>query len=832
MDRVRRSGTLLVLVFSVAMSVPSRSAEPVRSAGSGQRESILPQEAWLNPPLDVRPIARWWWPGGSVEPGPIQQHVAQIARAGFGGVELQPLLLGLGADDLAADANLRTVGRSAFFARVATAAQAAHQSGLRFDLTLGSGWPGGLPIPVAESERQLLMAVQSVSGPSKHPGSLPPAPDQSYRGSVEWVLDVLGPPDPEVRRVAVLAAPVLGRRDGIPLLGPALDLRAHLQGDRLDWRVPEGDWKVFVLYANSTGHFVMGGAYPGEEAEALVVDHLSRRGADALLKGYGDPAVKAVAPGRLNGIFVDSFELMGELPYTEGFARAFQERVGYDLTPHLPILFMRGGESKYAEMMDFWGRAGGPRFAYVNPEEGARIREDYEAVRQALFEEAFIGRFVRWSKAHKLTLRLQAHGGYGDYLDTYALADIPESEGLFGGGSFDFMKLASSAAHVAGHRWASSEAFITLRLYGRHLSNLEMRLLAGRAYSAGINQLVFHGVPYPYQRADGAAWYPFSGGFGRILAGPLPMSSDLDVEKLGTLPPLTRLLGRLSLAMSQGKPATDVAWLKAEPQHPDAASLEWGRVDPRAGESAVTAILRARGLTYDRVSRRMLAKARPLTGGRFQIGAQVYQGLLLDSVPAANQPLVAAVGSLVKSGTPVMGLGALPTRALGWKDAVPRDRRIRQAVAEWAGQVIRVDPTKNLEQVLEREVRPPLFGPRSGEQFGFSMERRTTPAGDLALIFNESWSPVDAVLTLKRSGTKLTVWDPVTGNRRILAETPRQGQEFTIALKPAESLIVSLGYEDTIEEPQLQKSVQSNESFQGSERTVAPEETRKRVSGG
>ena len=796
-------GALVALISGMMIPWPSRSAQEglaqPKARAARSFGSILPIKAWQKPPLAVRPIARWWWPGGSVEPVRLREHAAQIAAAGFGGVEVQPLLLGLGADDLAADADLRTVGTSGFYARLGAAEKAARHAGLRFDLTMGSGWPGGLPVSAAASERQLLMAVQSVSGPIQHSGSLPPAPDQSYRDSVEWVLDVLGPPDPEVRRVAILAAPVLGTRDGIPVLGPALDLSEKLKGDRLEWRVPEGDWQVFVLYANSTGHFVMGGAYPGKEAEALVVDHLSRRGADALLTGYGDPAVKAVAPDRLDGIFVDSFELMGELPYTEGFARTFRERIGYELTPHLPILFMRGGESKYAEMMDFWGRTGGPRFAYANPEEGARIREDYESVRQALFEEAFIGRFVDWSNAHKLTLRLQAHGGYGDYLDTYALADIPESEGLFGGGSFDFMKLASSAAHVAGRRWASSEAFITLRLYGRHLSDLEMRLLAGRAYSAGINQLVFHGVPYPYERADGAAWYPFSGGFGRILAGPLPMSSDLNVEKLGTLSPLTEFLGRLSLAMSQGKPATDVAWLKAEPHYPDAASLEWGRVDPREGESAVTAILRARGLTYDRVSRRMLGTARPLAGGGFQIGAQVYQALLLDSVPAANQPLVEAVGLLLKSGTPVMGLGALPTRALGWNDAEPRDRRVRQAVAAWAGQVVGVDPTKNLEAVLEGQVRPALFGPRSGERFSFSMERRTTPAGDLALIFNESWSSVEAAFTLQRSGTKLMVWDPATGARQTLAERPREGQEFTIALKPAQSLIVSLGQDDEVE---------------------------------
>ena len=71
------------------------------------------------------------------------------------------------------------------------------------------------------------------------------------------------------------------------------------------------------------------------------------------------------------------------------------------------------------------------------------------------------------------------------------------------------------SAHVADRRFASSESFITLRLFGTRLSREEMRLLAGRAYSAGINRLAFHGVPYPHTRFDGEVWYPFSGGFGR-----------------------------------------------------------------------------------------------------------------------------------------------------------------------------------------------------------------------------------------------------------------------------------------------------------------------------
>jgi hypothetical protein len=48
------------------------------------------------------------------------------------------------------------------------------------------------------------MGTIDVDGPRRFSGRLPDAPDQSYRQAVEWVLDVLGPPDFDVRIVAVL----------------------------------------------------------------------------------------------------------------------------------------------------------------------------------------------------------------------------------------------------------------------------------------------------------------------------------------------------------------------------------------------------------------------------------------------------------------------------------------------------------------------------------------------------------------------------------------------------------------------------------------------------
>lgn len=752
---------------------------------------LIPQGAWENPPLAFRPVARWWWPGGSVEADAVREQLSEIEAAGFGAVELQPLLLGMGETDLLADPLLRSVGLESFRKSVALAANEASKRGLGFDLTLGSGWPGGLPTEKLNAERQLLMASRDVEGPTRFVGPLPEVPDQSYRSAVEWALDVLGPRDHDVERVALLAARLGPERDGVPTLAEVRELTTTGEGDQSAWRLPKGDWRIFAFYENSTEHFVMGGAYPGAEADARVVDHLSNRGADALLQGYAAPVLATLAPGQLREIFVDSFELMGELPFTGDFLDSFETMTGYSLVPHLPLVFRVGGESKYAEMMDFFGTSGGARYRAAEPERAQRIREDYEWVRERLFEERFIERLRGFAHQHGAALRLQAHGGYGDYLDVYALADVPEAEGLFGGGSYDFLKLAASAAHVAGRKWASSESFITMRLFGRRLSEDEMRLLAGRAYSAGINRLAYHGVSYPYTRADGDPWFPFPGGFGRILAGPFPMSSDIDSEFLAELPAFNRFVSRLSLAMSQGEASADLAWLRSEGVYPDSPSFQIGSVDAHEGESAETQALRARGLVHDRVSRRMLASAR-VEEDEIRIGQARYRALLLDPIDVAEPELVETLAGIAEAGFPVLALGALPERAPGLRNARTRDARVRAARKQLDRHVIHVRGKAELKTLLARHVRGSLIEPEAGSELNVSLARRRSPAGEILLVVNESWSPTKARLRFSTGGAELVRWDPWNGERKTLRKRVRAGEVVEVSLGVAESLVLTL----------------------------------------
>jgi hypothetical protein len=413
-------------------------------------------------------------------------------------------------------------------------------------------------------------------------------------------------------------------------------------------------------------------------------------------------------------------------------------------------------------------------------------------VREALFREQFLGTFVRLAKRHGVGIRLQAHGGFADYLDAYAMADVPESEGLFAGGSTDFLKLASSAAHVAGRRLASSESFITLRFYGHQLEPRELDLLAGRAFSAGINHIVHHGVPYRYQRSDGGRWYPFIGGFGRILAGPLPMTTWFRGALWDALSDINERLSRLSFTMQQGEHVADLAWLQPEGEFPDAPSFELGRVDPHEGESVGSRALRERGLVYDRVSREQLRGAR-IESGSLRVGAARYRALLLDPMHAAEPELVQRVLAAARAGIPVLAIGALPTRAPGLADAQARDSAVRESVAQLQAAVMRIPGEEGLAEALrELELEGPLVA-ASGKALRFSVDHRRTRDEHVLLVFNESWSTTRQTLRLNVGGGDVVIWDPRTGEKRGLA-VPREGaRTFEMALEPAQSIILTVG---------------------------------------
>jgi hypothetical protein len=109
---------------------------------------------------------RWWWFGPSVTRPELERELTAMAEAGLSGVEVAyvyPL----------ATATAQ-FGSDAFLADLRFAAERARDLGLRFDLTLGSGWSfGGPHISPELAARQLHWERREIGpGPVRRSGGL------------------------------------------------------------------------------------------------------------------------------------------------------------------------------------------------------------------------------------------------------------------------------------------------------------------------------------------------------------------------------------------------------------------------------------------------------------------------------------------------------------------------------------------------------------------------------------------------------------------------------------------------------------------------------------
>ena len=103
-------------------------------------------------------MMRWWWFGPEVSRADIERDLSTMAAAGIGGVEVSyvyPLV-----------EHPTRLGSDEFLADLAFAADVAERLGLRFDVTLGSGWSFGGPHIGAEHAARRLRWERREIGPA------------------------------------------------------------------------------------------------------------------------------------------------------------------------------------------------------------------------------------------------------------------------------------------------------------------------------------------------------------------------------------------------------------------------------------------------------------------------------------------------------------------------------------------------------------------------------------------------------------------------------------------------------------------------------------------
>ena len=480
-----RSGSAIAVVLLVVGLLNSANA-----AGIDQLRREFEQ-----PPEDARIMMRWWWFGPSVTKAELERELRMMKEGGIGGVEIQPVYPLLPDDPVNGIKNLPYLSDE-FLDMLKFASQKAKELGMRFDLTLGSGWSfGGAKTPIAEAAGQLRVERVKLNDTTKRV------------------------PIPSMIPAEKLLGVFLSTGRNTMAESDLVELTQNHDGNV--W-LPNDAVGGEVLFFIS-GKSGMQVKRPAFGAEGYVLNHLDKPSVDNYLRNTGDRLFQAFDKSDVPySVFCDSLEVYNQ-DWTGDFLEEFQKRRGYDLRPYLPGLVMDIGP-KTPEIRYDWGRT---------------ITE--------LFNERFMIPMHNWSKQNGTRFRIQGYGLPPAAISSNERADISDGEGA----QWKVVRAArwaSSANHIYGRNITSSETWTWLHSPVFRATPLDMKAEADIHFLQGINQLIGHGWGYTPPQVEYPGWRFYAAG----------AYSEQNPWWI-VMPDLAVYLQRMSWLMRQGTPQNDIA---------------------------------------------------------------------------------------------------------------------------------------------------------------------------------------------------------------------------------------------------------------------------------
>jgi len=244
----------------------------------------------------------------------------------------------------------------------------------------------------------------------------------------------------------------------------------------------EGGWKLVPgrdgqLAPQLTGQQVKRAA-PG--GEGPMMNPFSPGAMDSFLRGFA--AFDRPGAALPEHFYHDSYEYFGAA-WSPELPAAFKARRGYDIMEKWDVFSGRG-----------------------DPDDVARVKCDYRQTLDDLMVEEVFPKWVEWCHAHGVKTRNEAHGSPANWLDLYALADVPETE-MFGKECRDILvsKFASSAAHVMRRRHVAAESCTWI---AEHFTETlaATKVFIDRLFLAGVNRVFFQGCAYSPVEAPWPGW--------------------------------------------------------------------------------------------------------------------------------------------------------------------------------------------------------------------------------------------------------------------------------------------------------------------------------------
>ena len=381
-------------------------------------------------------------------------------------------------------------------------------------------------------------------------------------------------------------------------------------------------------------------AAPG--GEGWVIDHFDRKAVKHYLERFEKAFAESGVPYP-HTFFNDSYEVY-KADWTPRLFEEFKKRRGYDLRDHIPELLGVADTSLTSP----------PSLTpHPSPLASEQVLADYRETLSDLLLENFTQQWVDWAHSHGVLVRNQAHGSPANLLDLYAAVDIPEIEG-FGLSDFgikglrtdpgmtrknysdvSMLKYASSAAHVTGKPFTSSETFTWLTEHFR-TSLSQMKPDLDLMFTCGVNHVFFHGSCYTPKDDPWPGWKFYAS---------IDMSPTNSIWR--DAPYLMQYIERCQSFLQLGKPDNDFLvylpvrdlWRKRSPRSEKSKlgddllmMFDIHSMGKRAPEF-ISSILRIDSLGYDcdYISDRQLSKVRVEDGMLVTEGGTRYHALVVPS---------------------------------------------------------------------------------------------------------------------------------------------------------------------------------------------------------
>lgn len=701
----------------------------------------------LEPSWAARGKTRWWWYGCRVDKESIVYQLDQMLEAGIGGVEIQILY----ALEAGTRENLEYFSPE-YFEILKFTGEEAHKRGMTMDLTLGSSWPFGGPfVPFVKSAPVVYPYAIDVRGPSV------------------FCYDFTN------RMAGEIAGGIIGRMENSEMLPESVrDISALLEEKLLfnwpwgtqikDLEIPEGDYKIVIFLAGQFREHVL---MPSRGAQGYVIDHNDTEASRFFFDQAGTPIVERLKRGCVGSFFCDSLELFGH-NWTGKIYEEFEKRRGYSLRPYIYAL---------------WGELKGMTEA---------IRYDFHKTMSELTIENFFTVMTDWCHEMGSTSRIQAHGTWGDVLEAYGAADIPEGETFSEWDRYSVntvhRRLASSAGHVYRKRIISNESFTWLR-FPRFTETLEqIKIAADSIFVDGMNQIVNHGYTYTQKDGEPLAFYASS-----HICHTNPWWKYY--KKVG------RYINRVCDFLQRGEPVSEVCIYL--PQHDIWAESPLGdihmcmKLEERLETTAIDGVARE-GYWFDYVNDDVL--------GRWE--EYPYKTLIIMETDRMPEKTAENIRRFASHGNLVICAERLPSRGCGLLHKDEKDRAVADAFKEMYDQglvLLAEDKRDALLSLLRKETDPDFKTETGKESIGY-VHRRDGNA-DIWFTANMSLNAYHTKLTFYKESRPFCILDPMEGKEILPLEYLRkeEGMEVTLRFNQGQSFLFI--FDSSLPQPETDRRV-------------------------